>query len=161
MQNRECEQGKQHLGSPQTTTEPVNQKSVRTYEITKLYLPKSRGDMTKWNAFWDSCQSAVHRNEGISKIDRFNYLNFVLELGAAARAIQLNRSELRRSCQNYSQNVWRVPNKLSGQIWISFSRFRHVLMIARPVFDSASTRSNLCSFPLLDVARRNFGSIRK
>ena len=107
----------------------------------------------------------LHRKEGsLSEINPEILslcLNSVLELGAAAQAIQLNRSELRRSCQNYSQNVWRVPNKLSGQIWISFSRFRHVPMIARPVFDSASTRSNLCSFPPLDVARRNFGSIRK
>ena len=43
-------------------------------------------DVTKWNTFWDSFQVAVHRNEGISNIDKFNYLNYVLE-GVAARAI--------------------------------------------------------------------------
>ena len=36
---------------------------------------------------WDSFQWAVHRNEGISNMDKFNYLNSVLE-GVAARAIQ-------------------------------------------------------------------------
>ena len=76
----------QHVGSPQTTSQPVNQNAVRA-RLPKLYLPKFRGDVTKWNTFWDSFQSAVHRNEGISNIDKFNYLNSVLE-GAAARAIQ-------------------------------------------------------------------------
>lgn len=76
----------QHVGSPQTTAQPVNQNAVRT-RLPKLYLPKFKGDVTKWNTFWDSFQSAVHRNEGISNIDKFNYLNSVLE-GAAARAIQ-------------------------------------------------------------------------
>ena len=76
----------QNVGSAQTTAQPVNQNAVRT-RLPKLYLPKFRGDVTKWNTFWDSFQSAVHRNEGISNIDKFNYLNSVLE-GAAARAIQ-------------------------------------------------------------------------
>ena len=76
----------QHVGSPQTTSQPVNQNAVRA-RLPKLYLPKFRGDVTKWNTFWDSFQSAVHRNEGISNIDKFNYLNSVLE-GAAARAIR-------------------------------------------------------------------------
>ena len=76
----------QHVRSPQTTSQPVNQNAVRA-RLPKLYLPKFRGDVTKWNTFWDSFQSAVHRNEGISNIDKFNYLNSVLE-GAAARAIQ-------------------------------------------------------------------------
>ena len=40
-------------------------------------------DVTKWNTFWDSFQVAVHRNEGISNIDKFNYLNYVLERVAA------------------------------------------------------------------------------
>ena len=76
----------QNVGSAQTTAQPVNQNAVRT-RLPKLYLPKFRGDVTKWNTFWDSFQSAVHRNEGISNIDKFNYLNSVLE-GATARAIQ-------------------------------------------------------------------------
>ena len=76
----------QHVGSPQATAQPVSQNVVRT-RLPKLSLPKFKGDVTKWNTFWDSFQSAVHRNEGISNVDKFNYLNSVLE-GAAARAIQ-------------------------------------------------------------------------
>ena len=40
-----------------------------------------------YRTFWDSFNSAVHRNPGLSKIDKFNYLNLLLE-GRALRAIQ-------------------------------------------------------------------------
>ena len=76
----------QHVESFQAATQLVNQNVVRT-RLPKLSLPKFRGDVTKWNTFWDSFQSAVHRNEGITNIDKFNYLKSVLE-GSAARAIE-------------------------------------------------------------------------
>ena len=66
------------MESYRAMAQPVSQNVVRT-RLPKLSLPKFRGDVTKWNTFWDSFQVAVHRNEGISNIDKFNYLNYVLE----------------------------------------------------------------------------------
>ena len=73
------------MESYRATAQLVSQNVVRA-RLPKLSLPKVRGDVTKWNTFWGSFQVAVHRNEGISNIDKFNYLNYVLE-GVAARAI--------------------------------------------------------------------------
>ena len=56
-------------------------------KLPKLILPKFRGDVTSWTGFWDSYKSAVHDNESLSKIDKFNYLKSLLE-GPASRAIQ-------------------------------------------------------------------------
>ena len=56
-------------------------------KLPKLVLPKFRGNATKFRTFWDSFESAVHKNPGLSKIDKFNYLNSLLE-GVALRAIQ-------------------------------------------------------------------------
>ena len=55
--------------------------------LPKLQLPHFKGNVTKWNSFWDSFKSSVHSNEAISTIDKYNYLNSLLE-GPAARAIQ-------------------------------------------------------------------------
>ena len=55
--------------------------------LPKLQLPHFKGDVTKWNSFWDSFDSAIHSNEALSKIDKYNYLNSLLE-GPAARAVQ-------------------------------------------------------------------------
>ena len=52
-----------------------------------MTLSKFKGDITKWISFWDSFKSSVHDDIGMSKIDKFNYLNSLLE-GTALRAIQ-------------------------------------------------------------------------
>ena len=57
----------------------TNQATSPRSKLPKLSLPKCRGDVMKWNAFWDSFQSAIHDNKNISKVDKFNYLQSVLE----------------------------------------------------------------------------------
>ena len=56
-------------------------------KLPKLVLPKFKGDITSYRTFWDSFESAVHQNPNLSKIDKFNYLNSLLE-GRALRAVQ-------------------------------------------------------------------------
>ena len=55
--------------------------------VLKLSLTKFKGDVTGWVSFWDSFRSVIHEIDDISKIDKFNYLNSVLE-GTAALTIQ-------------------------------------------------------------------------
>ena len=45
--------------------------------------------MAKFRAFWDSFESAVDKNPSLSAVDKFNYLNALLE-GSAARSILLS-----------------------------------------------------------------------
>ena len=40
-----------------------------TAKLPKMVLPKFRGKVTNWLSFWDSFNSAVHVNPGLSKID--------------------------------------------------------------------------------------------
>ena len=47
--------------------------------LPKLTLQKFRGVVTTWSTFWDSFKAAVHDNDSIPKIDKFNYLNSSLE----------------------------------------------------------------------------------
>ena len=55
--------------------------------LPKLVLPKFRGNVTQWNAFWDAFKTALHENGSIYKIDKFNYLNSLLEVAEARYAI--------------------------------------------------------------------------
>ena len=64
--------------------------TISTASLTtapKLRLPKFKGDVKDWTSFWDSFNSSVHENREIPKVDKFNYLNSLLE-GAAFRTIQ-------------------------------------------------------------------------
>ena len=47
-------------------------------KLPKLTLPKFKGDVTKWNTFWDSYESTIHKNDAITKVDKFNYLSYLL-----------------------------------------------------------------------------------
>ena len=55
-------------------------------KLPKLTLPRYSGEPTKWQQFWDSFESAVHKNSAISNVDKFNYLKGLLD-GPAASCI--------------------------------------------------------------------------
>ena len=69
-------------------------------KLPKLALKRFNGDLTKWATFWDSFDSSIHNNPGLSGIDKFNYLNTLLE-GPAAEAI----SGLKLTAANYNEAV--------------------------------------------------------
>ena len=56
-------------------------------KLPKLHIAKFAGDVTKFRTFWDSFDSAVNQNPSLSAIDKFNYLQGLLD-GPAAAAIQ-------------------------------------------------------------------------
>ena len=47
-------------------------------KLPKIELKKFNGDVTNWITFWDSFDSAIHSNNELSNVDKFNYLNSVL-----------------------------------------------------------------------------------
>ena len=57
--------------------------STSHVKLPKLSLRKFNGDITKWASFWDSFDSAIHSNSSLSSVDKFNYLNSLLESTAA------------------------------------------------------------------------------
>ena len=44
------------------------------HKLPKISLPKFDGNIIKWQSFWDSFESAVHNNETLSNVQKFNYL---------------------------------------------------------------------------------------
>ena len=49
-------------------------------------LKRFNDDLTRWVTFWDLFESSIHNCPSLSDIDKFNYLNTLLE-GTAAEAI--------------------------------------------------------------------------
>ena len=64
-----------------------HQPKIARPKLPKLHLPKFKGDVTKWGPFWDSFESSIDKAQEISSIDKFSYLNSLLE-GEASRAIR-------------------------------------------------------------------------
>ena len=70
-------------GTPPTDVRapPPDVRSSRV-RLPKLQLRSFGGDLTKWTSFWESFESAVHSNDDLSDIEKFNYLNSLLERSA-------------------------------------------------------------------------------
>jgi len=47
--------------------------------LPKLVLKSFNGDLTKWEAFWSTFESSIHLNRSLSPVDKFAYLNSLLE----------------------------------------------------------------------------------
>ena len=51
-------------------------------KLPNLMLKPFNGDITTWTPFWESYESAIHKNASLSDVDKFNYLNSLLEHSA-------------------------------------------------------------------------------
>ncbi len=85
--NSFVEQSTWHVSSINTINTSTGGSYISRPKLPKLVLPKFKGEITSYRTFWDTFESAVHKNAGLSKIDKFNYLNSLLE-GRALRAVQ-------------------------------------------------------------------------
>ena len=112
---------------------PSGEASTRP-RLPKLSLPKFRGDVTTWSAFWDSYRSAVHENTSIAVVDKFNYLNFLLE-GPAARTIEgLTLNE-----DNYGSAVKLLQDRFGRPLQIISAHMEELLKISPCVGDKPSS----------------------
>ena len=64
----------------------IKHSSTRT-KLPKLVLQKFKGDLTRYRTFWETFESAVHKNTELTTVDKLNYLFSLLE-GQALRAIK-------------------------------------------------------------------------
>ena len=82
-------------------TEPTKaQPHGSKVKLPKLTLEKFSGDATAWTTFWDSYESAIHLNPDLSDIDKFNYLQSLVEQLAAESIAGLTLSS-----SNYGEAV--------------------------------------------------------
>ena len=125
-------------------------------------LPKFKGDVTKWTTFWDSFNSAIHSNENIASIDKFNYLNAHLE-GTAARAIQ----GLTLTSGNYASAVELLKERFGKPQLIISAHIDEILKIQvstdgrlsslRYLYDKISV--NVRGLASLGISSDQYGSI--
>ena len=130
--------------------------------LPKLLLPKFKGDVKHWTAFWDSFQSAVHNNDDIPKVDKFNYLNSLLE-GAAFKTIQgLTLSEA-----NYDAAVSMLKERFGNPQQIISAHMEGLLKVAnctgdrptslRAVYDKIMV--HIRGLEALGVTAEQYGSL--
>ena len=61
---------------------PPPESRSSSVQLPKLQLRSFGGNLTKWISFWESFESAVHNNDDLSDIEKFNYLTSLSERSA-------------------------------------------------------------------------------
>ena len=97
------------VDSSANITQPQNVQQKRV-KLPKLSLPSFQGEVTKWLPFWESFQSAIHKNSDLDDIDKFQYLCSLLH-GSALSVI----SGLTLSSSNYHQAIELLQNRFSNR----------------------------------------------
>ena len=57
---------------------PVPQTATVRAKLPKLEVWKFGGNISEWQEFWDSFESAIDRNERLAEVDKFSYLQGLL-----------------------------------------------------------------------------------
>lgn len=91
-------------------------------KLPKLSMKKFNGDLTKWITFWDSFSSSMHSNPSLSNVDKFNYLNSLLESTAAESIAGLTLTSV-----NYDEAVATLKRRF-GNTQLIVSKHMDVLL---------------------------------
>ena len=72
--------------TPPAMNPPQHQSPSVRARLPKLEVRKFGGVISEWQEFWDSFESAIHKNEALADVDKFSYLRGLL-VGPARSAI--------------------------------------------------------------------------
>ena len=132
--------------------------TVAKPRLPRLQLPKFKGDVKNWPAFWDSFKSAVHENAEIPTVDTFNYLNSLLE-GTALKSIQgLTLTE-----GHYGTAVGMLKERFGDPQQIISSHMEGLLKIPSCSVDRSCSLRSVYDKIMVNIrgARRHLGAVWK
>ena len=123
-------------------------------KLPRLSLKKFNGDLTTWTPFWDSFKSSIHGNDELTSIDKFNYLNSLLESSAAAAIAGLTLSEA-----NYSEAVAILTKRFGNRQQI-VTKHMDALMGLEAVTSNHNLKGLRRLYDLVESHTRSLHSLR-
>ena len=146
--------------SAETITAPRVSSRVKLPEIT---LKRFGGNLSKWSTFWDTFESTIDKSPALSEVEKFSYLQSLLE-ASAAEAI----SGLSLTSANYGEAI-NILGKRFGNTQLIISKHMDTLVNLDPVPSQGSTHqlrkfydvveSQVRGLKALGVASESYGAI--
>ena len=112
---------------------PCNQQKAVRAKLLKLEVKKFSGKPGEWQEFWDSFESAIHLNDGLSKVDKFSYLRTLLQEPARSAI-----GGFALTSANYKSAIELLKKRYGKKIVIQRSLVNELLN-TRPVFNECDT----------------------
>jgi len=122
-------------------------------KLPKLQLLPFSGDLTQWPSFWDSFASAIHANEQLTAIGKFNYLNSLLER-SGKEAI----SGYALTATNYQEAVATLQKRF-GNKQLIIDKHLDFMFNADPVSNDSNVCRLRCLFDTITLHIRSLQSL--
>ncbi len=91
-------------------------------KLPKLVLPKFRGDITSYRTFWESFESAVHKNVYLSNIDKFNSISSLVTSLGSHNEICARRSSQQFCTCNRARTVETLVIQAENTYYLDLNR---------------------------------------
>ena len=136
--------------------------SAQGVQVPKIQLPKFRGDVTKFQAFWQSFKVAVDENESLSMVHKLNYLSNSLE-GIAYKTLE----GLEITEENYQKAVDMLKTRFGKSQQVISAHMRDLLNMQMSSNEKANNLRTLYDniqvlirgLESLDVSSKQYGSL--
>ena len=138
----------QHQNSPPMQTGQASQhKSVRA-RLPKLEARKFDGKVHEWQEFWDSFESAIHRNDMLENLDKFSYLR-----GLLVRPARSAIAGFALTSANYQAAV-ELLNKRYGKKEAIQRAYVNALLNVQPVYNERDAPRLRSLYDFLETKHR-------
>lgn len=132
-------------------------------KLPELTLPHFNGNLMKWPSFWDSYESAIHKNKELTNVEKFNYLRSLVERTAYDAIAGLTLSST-----NYQEAI-EILQKRFGNKQLIISKHMEALLSVEAVLSDQNlrelrrlydnTESNVRSLKSLGVEFTSYGAM--
>ena len=119
LKPEEAKAKEQHQGSPGGSV-PLHSSA----KLPKLFIKRYSDDPKGWQWFWDSFSSAIHTNPSLNQVDKFNYMQSLLEGAALASVSGLSLTE-----SNYKSAVEILTERFENKQLIISSHMEALLQL--------------------------------
>ena len=145
-----------------STTFTKTGKRTARVKLPKIVLKRFDGNPLQWATFWDSFSSTVHDNPELTPIDKFNYLNSLLDREAADAV-----SGLALTSVNYDEAI-SILQKRFGDRQQIVSKHMETLLNLEPVTTSGvralrhlydKVEAHIRSLRALGISNETYGSL--
>ena len=99
-----------------TTSSPSN--GAQGIKLPKIQLQKFRGDITKFQSFWQSFRVAVDESEGLSKVQKLNFLINSLEsiVYKALEGLKLTEENYKSAVKILGDRFGKLQHEISAHM---------------------------------------------
>ena len=139
--------------SPHISPSPQLQASKPRVKLPKLELKRFDGDVTKWCTFWDAYEASIHENTNIATVDKFNYLDSLLEK-TASEAI----AGLSITTANYEEAIAILKGRFGNKQMIINKHMEGLLNMA-PVISNQDLRGLRRIYDFVEVHVRGLKAL--